>query len=69
MKPRHDVACDYPPIPAHTGRFFGINGRHYGYSEPTRIERWEWSVTFGRWGAFVVQSDGTTIYTYPETLP
>ena len=57
---------DYPPLPEHTGRFFGINGKHYGYSEPQSIDKWEYSITFGRWGAFVVQADGTRIYTYPE---
>lgn len=58
---------EYPPIPAHTGRFYGVNGRHYGYA-PAEIIKWDWSVTFGRWGAYVMQSDGSTIYTYPELL-
>lgn len=23
---------NYPPIPEHTGRFFGVDGKHYSYS-------------------------------------
>ena len=57
---------NYPPIPNHTGRFFGISGHHYGYDTPKSIDKWEWSVTFNKWGAFVTQNNGQTIYTYPE---
>lgn len=56
----------YPPIPKHTGKFYGINGKHYGYSVPQSIDKWEWSYTFNKWGAFVTQADGTKVYTYPE---
>lgn len=59
---------NYPPIPQHTGRFWGINGRHYAYTEPRQVIKWGWSTTFGRWGAVVEQSDGTQIFTYPEVI-
>ena len=63
---RCDAPVDYPALPNTTGKFFGLNGKHYSYSHPKHLIKWEWSNTFNRWGAYVVQDDGTTIYTYPE---
>lgn len=57
---------EYPPIPSHTGKFYGINGNDYGYSFPESVEKWEFSITFNRWGAFVKHNGGKTIYTWPE---
>lgn len=55
-----------PLVPAHTGRFFGVNGNHYAYGIPESIEKWEFSYTFNKWGAFVKHSGGKTLYTFPE---
>lgn len=38
----------------------------YGYETPEEIIRWEWSSTFGRWGALVRFKDGTQVFTYPK---
>lgn len=41
------------------------NGK-YGFEQPTEIRGWEWSYTFGRWGAFVTMADGWKGYTWPK---
>lgn len=40
--------------------------RHYGYEKAKRVIYWEWSTTFGRWGALVSFSDGMKLFTYPK---
>lgn len=52
---------EYPPIPENATHF----QRHYGY-EPATVRKWEWSVTFGQWGAFVTFADGAEMYTWPK---
>lgn len=52
---------DYPPKPENATHF----QRHYSY-EPATVLKWEWSTTFGRWGALVRFADGAEIYTYPR---
>lgn len=37
-----------------------------GFEIPESVERWEFSTTFGRWGAVVIFSDGTRLFTYPR---
>lgn len=54
---------DYPPIPA-SNAFQGPDG--YAYTEPASVEGYDWSVTFGRWGAFVVWPDGRRMFTWPK---
>lgn len=52
---------EYPPIPYAT---HFLNNK-YGYDKAT-VRQWEWSVTFGRWGAFVTFEDGYQCYTWPR---
>lgn len=52
--------AEYPPKPEATHW-----QRHYGY-EPATVIRWEWSDTFGRWGAVVQFADGAKLYTWPQ---
>ena len=40
--------------------------RGYGYEIPSEFIGWEWSTTFGRWGAVVKWEDGSEWYTYPK---
>jgi hypothetical protein len=40
--------------------------RGYGYEIPRRFIRWEWSVSFNRWGAVVEFDDDMPIYTWPQ---
>ena len=37
----------------------------YGASTPAKVIYWDWSVTFGRWGALVEWDNGARIFTYP----
>jgi len=52
----------YPPIPGDATLF----QHNLGYEEPTSIEGWEWSTTFGRWSALVTFADGWHGFTYPK---
>lgn len=38
----------------------------YGYRKVAEIHHWEWSDTFGRWGAVVSFDDGARLYTWPK---
>lgn len=40
---------------------------NYGYEKPIALDRWEWSVTFGRWSRLVTFADGWHGFTYPKT--
>lgn len=51
-----------PPIPADAEQFF----TGYGYARPAAVLWWEWSTTFGTWGALVRWDDGSEVYTYPK---
>ncbi len=51
-----------PPIPADAELFF----TGYGYTKPAAVVWWEWSTTFGTWGALVRWDDGAEVYTYPK---
>lgn len=53
----------YPPIPGDAKLF---QNQRYGYEEPTSIEGWQWSTTFGRWSALVTFADGWHGFTYPK---
>lgn len=58
----------YPPIPHHLKEFW----TGFRWEVPTKVIYWDWSVTFGRWGALVEFADGTEQYTWPkdwEPLP
>jgi hypothetical protein len=50
-----------PPKPVNATHF----QRHYGY-EPATIISWDWSTTFGQWGALVEFADGSRMFTYPK---
>lgn len=51
----------YPPVPVDITHF----QRDYGY-RPAKVLKWQWSSTFGKWGAFVIfDEDGYSAYTYP----
>lgn len=62
-EPGYTFVADYPPIPIDAKLF----QRNYVFAEVERLIRWEWSVTFGRWGAIVEFPDGYTCYTWPKT--
>lgn len=49
------------PIPAATEFLHG-----YGYETPTRVYGWDWSDTFGQWGAVVEFADGWRGWTWPR---
>ena len=53
---------EFPPIPIDATHFL----KDYAYEIPTQIETWQWSYTFGCWGAIVVFADGKRCYTYPQ---
>lgn len=50
-----------PPKPVNATHF----QRNYGY-EPASIVEWDWSETFGQWGAVVVFADGCRMFTWPK---
>ena len=57
---------EYPPIPSYATHFY----LGYGY-QPATVRKWEWSDTFGRWGAFVTfpnsyPTNGCECYTWPR---
>jgi hypothetical protein len=52
----------YPEIPYHAELF----QHNYGYEKPLKIHSWQWSTTFGKWGALVTFEDGWHGYTYPK---
>jgi len=41
--------------------------RDYGY-QPAEVIKWDFSTTFGRWGALVRFADGFECYTFPKTF-
>ena len=49
------------PIPAATEFWTG-----YAYATPTRIIGYDWSDTFGQWGAVVEFADGQRMWTWPK---
>jgi hypothetical protein len=51
-----------PPKPVNATEFF----TGYGYKPVQEVVAWEWSTTFGRWGAVVIFPDGLRCYTYPR---
>lgn len=54
---------NYPPIPLAT-KFQDNEG--YGYREASEIHGWQWSETFGRWGAVVSFPNGWRGLSWPE---
>lgn len=40
--------------------------RNFGYEKPTVVHGWQWSTTFGRWGAVVTFADGWHGRTWPD---
>lgn len=54
----------YGKIPAAVGGKFQHN---YGHELPVAVHGYQWSTTFGRWGALVTFADGWHGYTYPAT--
>lgn len=52
------LANSYPPKPDHVSTYQGA-------PNPRALGRWQWSVTFGRWGRYVTRADGSELYTYP----
>lgn len=54
----------YTPIPVDATLFWS----GYKWVTVDSIDRWEWSNTFGRWGA-IVTIDGSEVYTYPYIDP
>jgi hypothetical protein len=50
------------PVP-HKGEFQDETG---GYSVPHFVHGWQWSQTFGRWGALVTFPSGWHGFTYPR---
>lgn len=51
----------YPPIPGMATLFqSGL-----GYLRAAKVHWWEWSDTFGKWGAYVTFGDGSEMYTFP----
>lgn len=54
---------EYPAIP--TGATLFLNDR-LGYEQPITIHRWEWSTTFGCWGALCTFANGWHGFTYPK---
>lgn len=39
---------------------------NYGMEKPVSIHGWDWSITFGHWGALVTFADGWHGFTYPK---
>jgi hypothetical protein len=54
-------SLSYPPIPDAT-EFLN----RYGYEAPVKVRYWDWSTTFGQWGALVEFADGRVVFTYPK---
>lgn len=50
-----------PPIPVGV-REFWTGGKW----ERATVGHWEWSDTYGRWGAVVTLGNGRTIFAYPK---
>lgn len=40
--------------------------KDYGFETPVAIHGWQWSTTFGQWGALVTFANGWRGYTYPK---
>jgi hypothetical protein len=53
----------HPPIPHRATQFLTA---HYGYAPVAAVIYWEWSTTFGRWGALVRWPDESQVFTYPR---
>lgn len=56
----------YPPINPSWEK--GQFQHGYTYETPTKIHKWEWSITFNCWSALVEFADGWRGFTYPKTF-
>lgn len=52
------------PMLPYDGMF--LRGQPGAHHEHAAVRSWEFSHTFGRWGAFVTFDDGYECYTYPD---